>query len=439
METNVLKQQSKIFTQSTQRKLILANLVGTMLEIYDMSVYAYFAAVIAANFFPTDNKNLALLNTFAIFLVSFIVRPLGSVIFGHLGDTLGRKKTLIITILMISFATCGIGLLPNAHQIGIMAPILLTAFRIIQGLSFSGEYVGSLIFLLEQAPARQKAYMASYATCGGNIGLLAASLACWCATHFCTPQQLIEWGWRIPFLVAVFGSVICFYLRNQINEILPFAKVKQLKLPLLEIFQHQKKNMLILLSLTSFYMLICYLIYVWSITCLIQLSHLPMTKALAINSAALALQIALIPFVASLSDKIGRKPLLMIGIIGLVAAIYPYYLILQNGNLFWIFTAHLILTLIATFFTGILPVTIAELIPAAARYSGVGLGYNFAAMVVGGTTPLVAMLLLQTSQGPAFLSAYFIFWAVIAWVGALHIQKENVPNFDSEAAFSQTV
>jgi MHS family proline/betaine transporter-like MFS transporter len=121
------------------RKLIMANLVGTMLEIYDMSIYGYFAPLIAANFFPSSSKAVALLNTLAVFMVSFIVRPIGAIIFGHIGDTIGRKQTLILTILLISFATCGIGLLPNATQIGIYAPIFLVIFRIIQGLSFSGE------------------------------------------------------------------------------------------------------------------------------------------------------------------------------------------------------------------------------------------------------------------------------------------------------------
>jgi MHS family proline/betaine transporter-like MFS transporter len=413
--------------KSQSRKLITANLIGTMLEIYDMSIYGYFAPMIAANFFPASSKAVALLNTLAVFMVSFIVRPIGAVIFGQIGDTIGRKKTLILTILLISFATCAIGVLPNANQIGIWAPILLVVFRIIQGLSFSGEYVGSLIFLMEQAPPHKKGFVASWATCGGNIGLLSASLLCWLVSRYCDPEQLMAWGWRIPFIVAALGGALCLYLRHAVVENIRFEKIKHVKPPLIEVFLTQKKQLFVLLCLTCFYMIVCYLIYVWSTTYLTQLAHISMNKALGINSAALALQVTLIPFLAALSDRIGRKPLLMFGIIGLILAIYPYYLVLQNGNIFWVIFAHLSISFIATFFTSILPIVIAELIPTNVRYSGVGFGYNLAGMLVGGTTPLVAMVLIRKAHGSALLSFYFIFWALLAWAAIWTIKTKLVP------------
>ena len=412
-------------TRQTNLKLIAANLIGTLLEIYDMSIYAYFAPMIAQNFFPTSNKQVALLNTFAIFMVSFIVRPLGAVVFGHIGDTLGRKKTLVLTISLISLGTFGIGILPTTNQIGMLAPVLLVVFRIVQGLSFSGEFVGSLIFLMEHAPPNRKGFMSSWAICGGNIGLLIASLLCCMISHFCDKQQLLSWGWRIPFLLALFGGAISFYFRYQIVEVFPVKKAGLHKYPLAEVLKTQKKSLLLIMSLTCFYMVVCYLLYVCSTTYLSRLADISMSRALAINSIALFLQVIMIPIIGSLSDKIGRKYIMRLGILGLIASVYPYYLTLEHGNLFWVCIAHVSISFIATFFTSILPITLAELFPVGTRYSGVGLGYNLAAMLVGGATPALALYMLKASNGTALLSLYFIFWALLALIGTIKLDRKH--------------
>ena len=416
---NVLAEPKK------SRQLIFANLVGTLLEIYDMSIYAYFAPMIAANFFPSSSTSVALMNTLAIFMVSFIVRPVGGIIFGHIGDTLGRKKTLVLTISLISLGTFGIGVLPNAQHIGLLAPVLLIFFRIVQGLSFSGEFVGSLIFLMEQAPPNKRGYMSSWAVSGGNIGLLLASLLCCAISHFCDKQQIMAWGWRIPFILGLFGGLVSLHFRYQIIEIFPYPKASRYRFPLAEVLRTQKKSLLIILSLTCFYMVVSYLLYVCSATYLSQLADISMSRALAINSIALLLQSIMIPVIGALSDKIGRKFLLRIGIVGLIASVYPYYLTLENGNLFWVCMAHVSISFIATFFTSILPTTLAELFPSRTRYSGVGLGYNMAAMMVGGITPVMAIYILKIPHGTMLLSLYFIFWALLALIGTIKIERHQ--------------
>jgi MFS family permease len=234
---------------------------------------------------------------------------------------------------------------------------------------------------------------------------------------------LAAWGWRIPFIVAALGGGLCFYLRSALVEQTTFVRTKEQKPPLVEVFLYQKQQLFLLLCLTCFYMIVCYLVYIWSTTYLTQLAHISMAMALGINSAALALQVSLIPVLASLSDRVGRKPLMLFGIIGLILMIYPYYTILQTGNLYWVIAAHLSISFMATFFTSILPIMIAEMIPTSIRYSGVGFGYNVAGMLVGGTTPIVATLLIKKAHGSLLLSAYFIFWAILAWLAILRIRK----------------
>lgn len=448
-----------------QNKLIWANLIGTMLELYDISIYGFFATYIATNFFPHESHTTGLITTFGIFFVTFIVRPLGSILWGYLGDTVGRRSTLIITILMMSVATCGIGLLPTANQIGILAPILLIICRIFQGLSFSGEFIGSLLFLFEQAPSRQKSFFASWSICGGNAGLLLASFVCWLVSHYCSEAQITTWGWRIPFLIAALGGIVCLGLRTLSFEEALFPSTEKTGLlhtqktqarndrylpslraalsatrqsrnikirsnsnsiPLLEALINHKTSMLKLLVLSCFYMVICYLIYVWAPTAISYISHIKTSYALGINSLALVLQLICIPFMANFADKYGKKLFLFTGIIGLSIFIYPYYLAISSGNLMAIAIAQLLIAFIATFYTSIMPVYLAELLPENIRFSGVAFGYNIAAALTGGSTMWIAMQLLQFTHGLGWLSLYVIFWAAVTLFALMLRSLPNV-------------
>jgi MHS family proline/betaine transporter-like MFS transporter len=409
-------------------KIIFANLTGTALEIYDIAIYGFFAPVIAVIFFPTSNKTSALINTLAIFLATYIVRPFGAIFFGYIGDTAGRKKPLVITVTLISLGTFCIGLLPPASQIGMLAPLLLLLCRVIQGFSFSGEYVGAFIFLTEQAAPRHKAFFASWPAVGGTLGLLIASLFSYLITHFCTQQQLYAWGWRLPFLFSIIGGALSLYFRFKVVEVIPFKKTLLTTTPLLHVLRLQKKPLFIILSLSCFYMAGCYLLFMWSTTVLTLLAKMSLATALGINSIALIIQSIQIPLISALADKYSRKPFLLLGIIGTLAGIYPYYYILQNGSLFAIFAAQITICMLMSCFTSIMSVTVAELVPAATRYTCVGLAYNIGAMLAGGTSSVIAIYLIKLPHGIEYLSLYFAFWGLLAWIA--------LQNLDSNAVYA---
>jgi MHS family proline/betaine transporter-like MFS transporter len=405
-------------------KILLANLSGTALEIYDIAIYGFFAPVIATTFFPGSNKTSALINTLAIFLATYLARPFGAIFFGHLGDTAGRKKPLVMTVALISLGTFCIGLLPPASRIGLLAPLLLLVCRVIQGFSFSGEYVGAFIFLTEQAPSQHKAFYACWPAVGGTIGLLVASLFSYLISHFCTEQQLFAWGWRLPFLFSIVGGALSLFFRYRVVEIIPFKKATTV--PLLQVIKKQKKDMLTILSLSCFYMAGCYLLYMWSTTVLILLAKMSLDMALGINSIALIIQSIQIPVMSVLADKYGRKPFLLFGILGTVAGIYPYYSILQTGNLATIFAAQIAICMLMTCFTSVMAVSIAELVPAVTRYTCVGLAYNLGAMLAGGTSSVIAIYLIKLPYGIEYLSLYFAFWGLLALIALQNLDSNVV-------------
>jgi MHS family proline/betaine transporter-like MFS transporter len=405
-------------------KLIAAGLIGTFLEIYDMSVYGFFAPLIASNFFPSLAENSALLSTFSIFFIGFVVRPAGALLFGHIGDVKGRKKALVATIILMSIATCGIGLLPTTQHIGIFAPLLLIVMRILQGLSFSAEYAGSLIFLLEQAPPARKNFVASWATTGGNLGLLGASVICWLTTYLISADQLQIWGWRLPFLLACLGGILGVYLRIYIAEHVPIQKETTSRAaPAVQLMTSYKKDTLLIIAAVGFYVIINYLFLVYIPTYLKSVLHFSIGEALAINSGALALLVLLIPVFAALSDKVGKQPLLLAGALGVIVMTYPYFVLLQQGTLTAILLAEFLIIIPSACFLSILPLACAEQIAKHIRFTGMALAYNISAVIFGGTTPLIAIWLLQERHNYWLMSAYVILLGLLAVVACLQFRS----------------
>jgi MFS transporter, MHS family, proline/betaine transporter len=381
-------------------KNISAGLVGNIIEVYDMSIYGYLAPFIALNFFPSNTTSVALMKTFGVFFIGFLARPIGSLMFGHIGDRRGRKLALVFSIVLMALATCFIGLLPTYHQAGEYAAILLIVMRLFQGFSVGGEYLGSSIFLVEHAPKNKRGLFGGLAMMSGNLGMLFAVLVCWLLTLLSTHQQITHAYWRLPFLLAIFGGIAGLWVRLKAFETTVFVENRKrfnsLRAhPLRETLSRHKKALVLIICLTWLGVVATYLTLVYMTTYLVTYLHFTMHEALTINIVSVVWLLAWVPFSGYLSDRYGRKNIMLIGATGLILGILPYYLLMGFSNFALAFVAQLLIMIPLGLYCGVTPTCIVELVPTPVRFSASTLGYNVGAAIFGGTTPLLAIWLVH--------------------------------------------
>lgn len=381
-------------------KNVSAGLVGNIIEVYDMSIYGYLAPFIAMNFFPLEKTSMALLKTFAVFFIGFLARPLGSLMFGHIGDRRGRKIALIFSIVLMALATCFIGLLPTFTQAGTYAATLLIVMRLFQGFSVGGEYLGSSIFLVEHAPKNQRGLFGGLAMTSGSVGMLFAVLVCWVLTYCMSHYAIQDFGWRIPFLLAAFGGLAGLLVRVRAQETQVFVQSQKhfnslREHPLKQTFRHHKKALMLIICLTWLGVVATYLTMVYMTTYLTSLLHYRMHTAFTINIISVVWFLMWVPVAGWLSDRWGRKIVMLIGAAGMVVLIIPYYLLQGLDSVTLVFIAQMVIVIPLGLYCGVTPTVIVELVPTPVRFSAATLGYNVGAALFGGTTPLLAMWLVH--------------------------------------------
>lgn len=403
---------------------ILAAITGNIIEWYDFTLYIFLAPVIAHNFFPAQNQVNAMLSTFMIFAVGFFIRPLGAVVFGHLGDKLGRTVTLKISILLISLPTIAIACLPNYQHWGIYAGLCLVICRLLQGLSIGGEFAGSMIYLSEMAAANKRALASCMTNNGSNFGILCATLTAAFFTSVMSESSFYDYGWRFPFLLGGVLGLIGLWLRNDIAESPVFtslqAKAKLHSVPLLTIFRHYKKEVLHIFMLLIFAACGSYVLMDFMSTYLHQYYHYTLAAALKIATVYDVMTFGLVITAAKLSDHFGRRPMLLISAVGYVICSIPcFYLLQHDGSWLWL----LPLVIFYCIEEATVPVTMAEMFPAAARYTGISVGYNFAMALIGGTSPLINTWLVARFNSPLVIGCYLAIGAAIS----LYVVLQQVP------------
>ena len=406
------KMQNSISTQGnvSQKKVILAGTVGNAIEWFDWTIYATFAVFFAKQFFPSDDPTASLLATFAIFAVGFFMRPLGGIVLGVFSDRYGRKAALAATIIMMAGGSLMIGLSPTYESIGIFAPIILVLARLLQGLSLGGEFASAATYLSEMAPKNKRGFYSSFMFFSSAIGILMASGLAWALTSSLTETQMSEYGWRIPFILGAIGGLVGMWIRKSVPDSEMTHKKESVKNPLAVLIKRHPKETLRIVGISILTTFAFYIFVVYVPTYAIKVLGAEPQTAFAANTVGLIIFMLCQPVFGWLSDKIGRKPQLIVFAVGYLVFFYPI-IKWMDGTFASILLVELFGLVLYALYTAIGPAVMSEQFPTEVRAVGIGAPYNLMVALLGGTTPYVLTWLQSIGK-----QDYFYFMVL---VGAL--------------------
>ena len=415
--------------EAVVRRTVIATAAGNAMEWYDFGVYSYLAVVLGKVFFPQSGSS-GLLYSLLAFAVAFLIRPVGGVLLGLLGDRVGRKRILTGTIITMAAATFGIGLIPSYNTIGLWAPILLYLCRLLQGLSAGGEYSGASTFISESAPDLRRGFFASFLEFGTVLGFVAGAGIVTALTAILGNGGMEHWGWRVPFLVAGPLGIFGLWLRIHLPESPAFERIKDedrqrsARRRFKEVLVYQRRTLLLAIAV----------VLALDVTNYLVLSYLPnflsgalgydMTHSLLLTVLTMVVMLAAIPLVGRLADRIGRRAVLAMACLGYVVLSLPALWLLQRGTWTAIFAGLLLLGLCQTLFIGTTPAALPEMFATANRYSGMAVAFNVSASLFGGTAPLVAQFLVQRT-GNLYVPAFCMMVAGAIGLAAVAFMHET--------------
>jgi len=400
------------------KKVLTSGMIGNALEWYDYALYGQMAYIIVQLFFPESNETVGLLQTFAVFAIGFVARPFGGVIFGWFGDRYGRRRALSLSVLLMAFSTGAIGLMPTFEHIGIWAPILLILVRIIQGLSIGGEFGGAITYMVEHSPGNRRGIVGSMAMLSLVIGFLFGSLVAAAFTHLIPTEDLMSWGWRLPFIFGIVIGLIGFYIRHQCEESPVYAKAREAgnlsEKPVREALTQHLVPMVRALGIYFLVTMPFYLATIYFITFNKTELNIAIDTSLWINSAAMVAMMLGVPIAAWYSDHIGRKRVAVGMAVLFLLMAYPLFALLPEVSFGGVVALELLFAFLVGMNIGPVPALLAELFPTSVRYTGMSLAYNIAAATFGGTAPMVSIWLISTFGGTHALAFYVMVSAACA-------------------------
>jgi MHS family shikimate/dehydroshikimate transporter-like MFS transporter len=416
------------------RKVAFASLVGTTIEWYDYFLFGTASALVFGKvFFPALSPTAGTLASFAILAVAFVVRPIGAVIFGHFGDRIGRKKLLVVSLLITGGSTFLIGVVPTPESIGILAPVLLVLLRIAQGLGVSGEWGGAVLIAVEHAPARKRGLFGSFPQTGLALGLLLATGA-FALISLLPEDDLLAWGWRVPFLASALLLVVALYVRMQISETPAFVaaqeKMKEAQeqsIPIVELLRDHWRKVVQAIALRLAGDVQGYMVTAFSVSYIVnQLGSDGSRATFAVSVAALTSVVA-VPVAGYLSDTVSRKRTYLAGtILGIVFA-FPFFWLIDTNS----FVAIVVAVVVMYTFAGMVPYAVqgtiyAEMFPTRVRYSGTSLSYHWAGIFGGGIAPMIATALVAWSGGSSWpISVYMVAMGLITLTATLKLRDRG--------------
>ena len=423
---------------ATLRKVIAASAIGNFVEWFDFAVYGFLAVTIASLFFPPGNASLALLQTFAVFAVSFALRPLGGIFFGILGDRIGRKRVLAFTVLLMAGATTLIGLLPTYASIGLFAPLLLALARCAQGFSAGGEYAGACAFVMEHAPTERKARYGSFVPVSTFMAFACAAGLVFGLGLLLSEAQMQSWGWRLPFLIAAPLGLVGLYMRLHLDESPAFralaAQPQAQHSPLRETLGSHGRTIVCLSAFISATALSFYMFTTYLTTYMQVVGGASRPTALLASLMAVLFAAALCPLVGRYSDWVGRRRTILTACLCLILAVYPAFMLAGSGQLLASALGAMLLAVGAVTCGVVTAVLLSEQFPTRVRYTASAFTYNLAYTIFGGTAPLIATWLIELSGQRMAPAYYLIAIAVLALVGGLSLPESSKRSLNYQPA-----
>jgi metabolite-proton symporter len=402
-------------------RAVVASTVGTTIEWYDFFLYGTAAALVFPQlFFPGSSPYAGVLLSFGTQAVGFGARPIGAMIFGHYGDRIGRKGTLVATLMLMGIATFLMGVLPTHAAIGAAAPILLTILRVLQGIGVGGEWGGSVLLSMEWGSQRRRGFMASWPQVGVPVGLLLSTGMIKLMSGVTNDAEFNSWGWRVPFLASIVLVGIGLYVRLRVLESPAFSQVKRenaiAKLPVWQVIKEQPREVITAALIRMSEQAPFYLFVTFVLT--YGTDHLGMSKDALLNDTLVAAAVGLVsvPFFGFLSDLIGRRLMYGIGIVCLGLYAFPYYGLLNTKTSGLVLLAIVVSLIFHDMQYGPQAALIAEAFGPTTRYSGAGLGYQLASVIAGGPAPLIATAILSATGSSTFISVYLVGCCVVALI-----------------------
>ncbi|PSM40382.1 MFS transporter [Streptomyces dioscori] len=411
------------------RKVTTAGAIGFFVENYDNSVYGFLAGIIAIVFFPDGAEALALIFTFGIFAVSFVFRPVGGVLLGMMSDRVGRRPAMVLALTLMAGATAGIGLLPGYSSWGIGSVLLLLFLRMIQGVSVGGEVSAAMSFVGEHAPPSRRAFLMSFPQAGSTLANLVGNGSAFLLTSTLPQEAMESWGWRIPFLVAAPMGVIGFYIRRKLEDTPAFLALQEegkvASNPLRDVFSRENRRQLSLafvlpmLNSAGFFVL-----FVFMPTYLDSQLDYSRSEGLIVSACALACATVAIPLFARVSDRVGRRPVMLTSCIAIIVLAVPGYLLLKTGDMVLAALAGAVLGVAFAGNYSVIHPMMLELFPSHMRTTAYSLGYNVTTAVLGGAAPLI-LSALYVATNNVLLPAFFVALSAVGTAIAAYLNKET--------------
>lgn len=403
-------------------------ITGNILIWYDFAVYAYLADVISQVFFPSKSISIGLVKTFTIFALGFLIRPLGGLLFGHIGDKHGRKIALQICMYMMAIPSILTGCLPTYKQIGILAPILLLALRLIQGVAAGGGVIGSSTYLFEKAPPNRRNFWTSWASFSSLAGVLTGSLLVTLMYHMLSGSMILMWGWRVAFLLGLGPIVLAVIVHFQLTETSMFTKISAnkttYKSPAIEGICGSWARIIQIIAMNIFISVSLYVLFVWMPIYARSFLSYSALSATLVNTLAMLVLIILTPISGLIADKyISYKTMSLISVISICILSYPLFLGIIYGGIIFLFVAQIIFAIAASASQGVILATINRLFPTRVRFSCSAIGFNIANAFFAGTAPLACTYLIHKTSSLTIPAIYVTISGLIALPAFLSLKS----------------